>query len=50
MHIKRVLAIRCKNAKVVKRNRLATASLLQSIRNEPKHGNIDTPGIFSDSG
>ena len=39
-----------KNAKVVRRKRPATASLLQSMRNEPKHGHIDTLSFLRDSG
>ena len=50
LHIKTVLAIRCKNAKLVRRKRPATASLLQSLRNETKGGDIDTPGILRNSG
>ena len=50
LDIETLIAIERKDAKVVRRKTLGTASLLQSMRNEPKHEIIVAPSILPDSG
>ena len=50
LDIETLIAIKRKDAKVVRRKALGTASLLQSLRNESKHEIISMPSILLDSG